>query len=456
MFMDENIEKYCVNSNALLKEALEIIDNNQEGFVLIINQKNILKGIATDGDIRRYILKGGKITDKVTKCSKKNFKSVGQNITHEEVYKMLDDNIKLLPVLNKKKALVDVITKKNIPQRKQRSYYSRAKAPVRISFSGGGSDTSTYFNKNSGAVINSTICLYCHTTLNKREDKKIVIDSLDLNQIQTFDDLEHMNSEPGKYKLINALLNVIQLNYGIDLTIKSDFPTSSGLGGSSAVCASILGCFNEFRNDKWDKYEIAEIAYQAERLYLGIEGGWQDQYATVFGGFNLMEFNSKNNLVSPLRLPDEKKLELEQSLVLCFTNSDHGDIDIHKSQKANTSKKVIEKNIAKNVKLTYEIRNYLLKGDLNEIGHTLNKSWELKKTYSEYISNSELNSIYKNAIKNGAIGGKLLGAGGGGFFLFYVMSKEKNKFIKWIVKEKMTYYNINFENKGMVSWSVRI
>ena len=341
---------------------------------------------------------------------------------------MLDDDIKMIPVIDKKKTLVDVITRTNIPERKQRLFYSRGKAPVRISFSGGGSDTSTYFNKHNGAVINSTVCLYCHTTLYKRDDNKIIIDSLDLDLVKTFDDLDQMNLSPGKFKLVNALLNVIQLDFGVELTIKSDFPTSSGLGGSSAVCASILGCFNEFRNDKWDKYEIAEIAYQAERLYLGIEGGWQDQYATVFGGFNLMEFNSKNNLVSPLRLPDDKKFELEQSLILCYTNSDHGNFDIHKNQKENTSNKAIEKNIAKNVKLTYDIRNYLLKGDLNQIGNTLNKSWELKKTYSKYISNSSLDLLYNDAISNGATGGKLLGAGGGGFFLFYVTSKKKINF----------------------------
>ena len=204
------------------------------------------------------------------------------------------------------------------------------------------------------------------------------------------------------------------------------------------------------------RYEIAEIAYQAERLYLGIEGGWQDQYATVFGGFNLMEFNSNSNLVSPLRLPKEKELELEQSLVLCYTNSDHGDVDIHKSQKANTSIKNIETNIDKNVMLTYDIRNYLLKGDLKQIGHALNKSWKLKKTYSKYISNSKLDKLYKNALINGALGGKLLGAGGGGFFLFYVMPNEKNNLIKWIDNEGMIYYNVNFENQGMISWTVRI
>lgn len=454
--MDKNIDKYCVNHNSSIRDALKIIDKNHEGFVLVIDEKKLLKGIATDGDIRRYLLKGGQITDKVSKCSIKNFISVNEKITHEEVYKMLDDDIKMIPVIDKKKTLVDVITRTNIPERKQRLFYSRGKAPVRISFSGGGSDTSTYFNKHSGAVINSTVCLYCHTTLYKRNDNKIIIDSLDLDLVKTFDDLDQMNLSPGKFKLVNALLNVIQLDFGIELTIKSDFPTSSGLGGSSAVCASILGCFNEFRNDKWDKYEIAEIAYQAERLYLGIEGGWQDQYATVFGGFNLMEFNSKNNLVSPLRLPDDKKFELEQSLVLCYTNSDHGNFDIHKNQKENTSNKAIEKNIAKNVKLTYDIRNYLLKGDLNQIGSTLNKSWELKKTYSEYISNSSLDLLYNDAISNGATGGKLLGAGGGGFFLFYVTSKDKNKFLKWLQKEDMEYFNVNFESKGMISWSVRI
>lgn len=454
--MVKKLVKFCVKFTSSVEKAIMKIENNKEGFILIIDENNILKGVATDGDIRRFLLNGGKIKDGINKCYNKNFKSITGDIIHEEVYKTLDDEFKFLPVLGDKKILLDVITKNSIPERKQRDYFSRAKAPVRISFSGGGSDTTSYFKNNNGAVINSTISLYCHSSLTKRRDKKIIVDSLDLNERKTFDDLNHMNLNPGKLKLINALFNTINLNFGVELSINSDFPISSGLGGSSAICASILGCFNEFRKDKWDKYEISELAYQAERLYLGIDGGWQDQYATVFGGFNLMEFNSKNNLIIPLRLPKEKKLELEASLILCYTNSNHENLKIHKTQKSNLSNKAIAKNISKNVELTYEIRNYLLKGDLNRIGKSLNKSWKLKKTFSNKISNSKLNSIYDNGILNGAIGGKLLGAGGGGFFLFFVEYEEKNRLINWIQKEKMSYHNICFESEGMVSWTVRI
>tara|TARA_B100001559_G_C16448376_1_gene597943 strand:- start:60 stop:1424 length:1365 start_codon:yes stop_codon:yes gene_type:complete len=454
--MKINLEKYCISFSSTIKEAIEKIEINEEGFILIINEKNVLLGIATDGDIRRHLIKKGILKDKIIECSNKNFISVDQKTSYEEIYKMLDDNIKLLPVLNSKNVLVNVITKKNIPEREQRDYYSRSKAPVRISFSGGGSDTTSYLKNNDGAVINTTISLYSHCTLKKRQDKKIIIDSFDLNQTSVFEDLNQMNSNSGKFKLINALLNTINLDHGIELFIKSDFPFSSGLGGSSAICASILGCFNEFRNDKWDKYEISELAYQAERLYLGIEGGWQDQYATVFGGFNLMEFKSKNNLVIPIRISKEKKLELEASLILCYTNSNHADLKIHQKQKNNLVNKVVLKNISKNVQLTYEIRDHLLKGEINKIGNSLNKSWELKKTFSNRISNDKLNIIYQKAILNGAKGGKLLGAGGGGFFLFFVDIANKNRLIEWILKEKMTYINVNFENEGMTSWSVRI
>ena len=113
-------------------------------------------------------------------------------------------------------------------------------------------------------------------------------------------------------------------------------------------------------------------------------------------------------------------------------------------------------NISKNVQLTYEIRDHLLKGEINKIGNSLNKSWELKKTFSNRISNDKLNVIHQKAILNGAKGGKLLGAGGGGFFLFFVDIANKNRLIKLILKEKMTYINVNFENEGMTSWCVRI
>ena len=194
--------------------------------------------------------------------------------------------------------------------------------------------TFDYFMVNdSGAVINATISLYCHATLRPRNDKKIIIDSFDLDETIEYQDLDNMLSEDDSFDLFRSLIRLIKPDFGFDLSVKSDFPTASGLGGSSSVMVSVLGCFNEFRRDKWNDYELAEIAFQAERFDMGVSGGWQDQYATVFGGFNFIEFKKDNNLIHPLRLQHKTILELEESLVLFEISSGLDSGSIHDSQK---------------------------------------------------------------------------------------------------------------------------
>lgn len=450
-----DLKKYIVSISETINNVINQIDKNKEGFVIVLKANNTIYGVATDGDIRRYLIKGGSLKESIKNCCNKNFVSVGEAISHEEIYKMLDDEIKLIPILNTSNELVDIITRKRIPYREENNVYYRAKSPVRISFGGGGSDTTSFFKDNSGAVLNATISLFSHCTLKLRNDKRIIIDSQDFNLKKEFKNIEDLINHPGEFKLISSVISIINPNYGFELFIQSDFPSSSGLGGSSAVSSSILGCFNELRKDRWNMYEIAEIAYEAERLNLGIDGGWQDQYATVFGGFNFMEFTRKKNMILPIRL--EKKLlnELEESLILCYTKTDHGKIDIHKNQKANTKDENVISNIKQNVNLTLEIRDAILKGDFKHFCDCLNKSWELKKTFSTHISNNRLDEIYNQALKNGAIAGKLLGAGGGGFFLFFVKATNRNNLISWIKNEKLEYTNFKFENEGLNSWSFR-
>jgi D-glycero-alpha-D-manno-heptose-7-phosphate kinase len=221
------------------------------------------------------------------------------------------------------------------------------------------------------------------------------------------------------------------------------------------VAASILGCFNEFRRDKWDLYEISELAYQAERLYLGVAGGWQDQYATVFGGINFMEFRAEQNVIHPLRISRDVMLELEENLILCDTGTFHESGDIHKDQKAELDKGDIRNLVKQNVDLTFRIRDQLLRGRLLDFGQTLDQAWQLKRQFSQKISNSNLDAIYENAKKNGAIGGKLLGAGGGGFFLFYVPSQYKNGLMDAMQASGNTVRPFRFEPEGLRSWTVR-
>ena len=210
-----------------------------------------------------------------------------------------------------------------MPIDKEASVLIRAKSPVRISFSGGGSDTTNYFEFNDGATLNATISLYAHASLRIRSDKKISVNSLDINKKIEAKNLKSFLKLKNQFGLIQSLLKLLNPNFGFDLLLYSDFNMKSGLGGSSAVISSIIGCFNECRIDQWSLHEMAELSFQAERLSFNVAGGWQDQYATVFGGLNFMEFNKVRNTIHPLRLPNNISSELEESLMLFDTCISH-------------------------------------------------------------------------------------------------------------------------------------
>jgi D-glycero-alpha-D-manno-heptose-7-phosphate kinase len=451
------LDKFLINTNALINDAIIKIEANSKGFVLVENDVKQVLGTLTDGDIRRALLAGAQLSDLALNYINKNFIFLDDNsMEHESIYKKLDQEITFIPVLDDKKRLLKFITKNTIPSRFEKLITARSKSPVRISFGGGGSDTTAFFKDNNGAVINSTISLHSHCSLSKRTDSKINIDSADLNINKLYLSLEEfLNSEKCPLDLIKATIKVINPSFGFDLYIQSDFPLSSGLGGSAVVVSSIIGCFNEFRIDKWSSYEIAELAYEAERLNMGISGGWQDQYATVFGGFNFMEFSNRQNLIHPLRLSETTKSSLEQNLILCYTNTSHKSGDIHQDQKSNLDNKGIQENVKKNVKIAYKMRESLLKENLNEFSNLMNDSWELKKSYSSDISTDYLDEIYEGAKQNGALSGKLLGAGGGGYFLFFTNFSNRNKLINWIKSEGLIYTNFKFEDVGLKSWIER-
>ena len=451
-----NTDKFLVSQDATLRSALTLIENNNHGIILTFDSSNKVTGLVTDGDIRRYLLKEDtSLDDPISLCSNKEFLWEDPSTSRELLLKKLDHRIRVLPLLDKNRKLVDIVSRDYLPIQEEQAVFARAKSPVRISFGGGGSDLTHYFSADIGAVINTTISIYSHATLRIRQDEKIVINSLDLEKSLTAKNLKDAIKPQEKFGLIQALLKTISPDFGFELDVNSDFPIGSGLGGSAVVAAAILGCFNQFRQDRWDHHELAELAYQAERLYHGIEGGWQDQYATVFGGFNFMEFKMDQNVVHPLRIHDDILLELEESLILCNTGISHNSGSIHKNQRREMKQKEIKKHVQANVALCFEMRNQLLRGELLRFGKSLNQAWNNKKKLSSEISNNDLDLIYKNALKNGAIGGKLLGAGGGGFYIFYTPPSSKHELIEFLNESQLEIRPFRFEKEGLRSWTVR-
>lgn len=450
-----HLNLFLISENASLREALAQIEANHHGIILTTDSAGGVSGLATDGDIRRKLLDGASLDDSIAACANAEFVWEAPTTTRELLMKKLDHRIRVIPLLDPNSRLVGIVSRDHLPIQAEEAVYARARSPVRISFGGGGSDLTHYFAGEGGAVINTAISLYSHATLRIRDDEKIIIRSLDLRETLCADDLLSALKQEGRFGLIQALLKAIHPDFGFELYLHSDFPMNSGLGGSAVVSAAVLGCFNQFRRDQWNLHELAELAFQAERLYLGVAGGWQDQYATVFGGFNFMEFRMDQNIVHPLRIHVDTLLELEESLILCDTGTTHDSGDIHQDQRRQMEQHDVRQQVQTNVELSYRMRNQLLRGKLLQFGQSLHEAWQFKRQFSNKISNARLDHIYESARCHGAIGGKLLGAGGGGFFIFYVPPFRKHELMLQLEDSGLQVRPFRFEQEGLRAWTVR-
>jgi D-glycero-alpha-D-manno-heptose-7-phosphate kinase len=438
-----------------IQEAFRRLNANMLGILFAQDAGGRIVGAVTDGDIRRRMLTGITIHDRVATCVNRNFASAHAGGPREQILKLLDQRVHVVPILDGEGRLVDVFSRELFNLSEESEVFARARSPVRISFSGGGTDLTHYFVANDGgAVINATIKMYAHATLRRRSDPSIRIYSHDFRCAIEVDDLAELGSG-GDLALIKSVVRLIKPTYGFELEVSADFPVGSGLGGSAVVSSAIIGCFNEFRSDQWDRHEIAEMAFQAERLMLNIPGGWQDQYATVFGGFNHMEFFSDQNTIVPLRLDPNIIAELEESLVLCYTGSGRDSGAIHRDQKAQHETSDAVAAAAKQKEVTRDIRRHLLRGQLLECGRLIDDAWHAKRKLSSKISSDAIDAIYDFAKRHGAVGGKLLGAGGGGYLMFFVRPFERYQLIAALEQQGHSCSRIMFEENGLRTWKSR-
>lgn len=335
----------------------------------------------------------------------------------------------------------------------------RSRSPLRISFGGGGTDVPPVCDELGGCVVSATINKYSYATLAQRSDKEIHIESADFLKNIKFGSMSEIeyNNELDLLKAVIKKMNTSEL--GLDIFMRSDVPLKSGLGSSAASFAAMIGLFNHMKKErKMTNYEVAELAYKLEREELKIGGGKQDQYATVFGGLNFIEFGNKWVRVNPLKLKKDHILELEKHMILAFTQNRQTESsgDIIKDQISLFVKK--DKNVREafeNTKtIAQEMRYALLRGDMESFGKLLHEAWESKKKHSRMISNPYIDSIYETARKNGAIGGKITGAGGGGFILFYCEQNKEHVVMEKLEKMGVKPMTFTFDWEGLQTWEM--
>ncbi len=337
----------------------------------------------------------------------------------------------------------------------------RSKAPLRIGLAGGGTDVSPYSDIYGGAILNATVSLSAYASIEPLPENKIIVEALDRKENEVFDLADSLPVN-GTLDLLKGVYNRIQKDYGIPaggfrLSTFVDAPAGSGLGTSSTLVVAILGAFAEMLRLPLGDYDIAHLAYSIEREDLQLAGGKQDQYAATFGGVNFMEFYEGDKvIVNPLRIRPEYLYELENNLLLYFTATSRESAAIIKEQVKNVNSKN-EKSIEAMHHLKDQakmMKEALLKGKLNDFGTILDYGFRQKRQMAANISNSNIESIYDAAKAAGATGGKISGAGGGGFMVFYCPGNSRHQVIETLTTFGGEIKQYSFTTHGLTTWTV--
>jgi D-glycero-alpha-D-manno-heptose-7-phosphate kinase len=337
----------------------------------------------------------------------------------------------------------------------------RSKAPLRIGLAGGGTDVSPYSDIYGGAILNATLSLYAYTSIKPRNDGKIVINAIDRNEIIELKSEEQLPID-GQLDLAKGVYNRIVKDFikkplSFEINTYVDAPPGSGLGSSSTLVVAILGAFVEWLKLPLGEYDIAHLAYSIEREDLKMAGGKQDQYAATFGGVNYMEFYANDKvIVNPLRIKSKYLHELEHNLVLFYTQTSRLSSKIIQEQTDNVNAKKSSSIDAMHQLKEQSIlmKEAILKGEVDSIGKILHDGWMHKKQMADGISNASIDAIYESALQSGATGGKISGAGGGGFMIFYAPYIHKYELIKKLSALGGNVMHYTLTNEGLTTWVV--
>jgi len=339
----------------------------------------------------------------------------------------------------------------------------RSRAPLRLGIAGGGTDISPFCDVHGGVVLNASISLYSYAVIELTDRGMIEFEATDRQEYFSCEMTDFIEPD-GDLVLHKGVYNRIvrEFHEGEPLSIKittfSDADAGSGLGTSSTMVVAILKAFVEYLNLPLGEYDIAHLAYEIERIELGLAGGKQDQYAATFGGFNFMEFYDKDRvIVNPLRIKQWIISELESSLILYYTGRSRSSAAIIKDQIRNMEDEDKEASEAMLVMKSdaFDMKEALLKGNLRQFGEFFDRSWHAKKKLSGSITNTMIDEIYSLAKAEGAYAGKVSGAGGGGFMMFLVDPSKRMQVVKALSQQGGVVMNCHFTKWGTEGWRIK-
>jgi D-glycero-alpha-D-manno-heptose-7-phosphate kinase len=336
----------------------------------------------------------------------------------------------------------------------------RARAPLRLGLAGGGTDVSPYCDVYGGCVLNATIDRYAYAVLKEIDEPFLRFVATDQQTIEELPLASRLDLDAG-LRLHKAVYNEIVASFNrgqpipVEMTTFCDAPVGSGLGSSSTLVVVILKAFAELLNLPLDDYTLAQLAFKIERVDCNLQGGRQDQYAATFGGFNFMEFNADERAtINPLRIKNWIICELEASLILFYTGISRESANIIADQSNNMASGDVDSIEAMHAlkREAVRMKECILKGDFAGVVESMREGWESKKRSAKTVSNQHINEIYQEACRAGALAGKVSGAGGGGFMMFYVPPEKRLSVIRSLQRFQGQVSNCHFTVTGTEAW----
>jgi D-glycero-alpha-D-manno-heptose-7-phosphate kinase len=304
-----------------------------------------------------------------------------------------------------------------------------------------------------GIVLSCTIKNYAYCSIIPRTDQRVTVSKENDGGSVASNSLVKLAGD-GEIEFVRAVASRFALESGFDASLRYDALPGTGLGSSSALCVSLVGAFMKWKGSVLTDYDIANLAYEVERKDVGLPGGMQDQYASTFGGFNLIEFKKEATIVNPLRISRETLSEMEYNSLLCHTGGTRRSGGILRRQIESYCAKSprVMSALERMKELTFQMKDLLLTGNLTEFAQLLNQEWELKKMLDGAISDQTTETLLKAARQSGAIGGKLLGAGGGGFLLLYCQPGKQIQVQNALEALGGRTFPVRFDKDGLQTW----
>ncbi len=322
-------------------------------------------------------------------------------------------------------------------------------SPVRISLAGGGTDMPEYYEKYGGNVVSSTISLFTYLIIKPRNDDSFQAFSADFESHQSKTSYKKLKAKVGT-EIAVSVIRHLNFKNGADFVIGSDVQPGSGLGASSSLTVNFINTISKLQKKKFSNKQIAEKAFFVERNLLFHPIGKQDDYSASYGGLNYIKFSKNNTTVTPIKLKKSKSNELQNNLLLFFIGTTRKSSSVLSTQlmKTKNSESTTLNSLHKVNDLGKDLFKALKRSDLTKVGEILDEGWKEKKNFTKQVSNPKIDKIYENAIKNGAIGGKLTGAGAGGHMLFYCEPKKQKMVKNEMERLGLKYVDFKFYQKG--------